>query len=130
VNIREQSWTYKGEKHTARRFDARSRRRGQRQFKTRREAELARDAIIRDHEAGIYGVSLDPNITFKAFVDIYVEKKTGRPIATASGFSRLSASYRSPRNDFLAWTRVRSLPGATGGLRRAPRPRSARISRR
>src|SRR5262249_55097841 len=47
-----------------------------RQFATKFEAEQQRDKLIRDHDAEEYGVSPDPTITFKKFVEIYDGKKT------------------------------------------------------
>lgn len=79
MNIRKVRWEYpKGSKHyqTAWRLDARSRGNGQMQFKTKREAELWRDKLIRDDHAETFGISPEPGITFKGFVELYGQKKT------------------------------------------------------
>src|SRR5262245_16861173 len=87
MNIRKVRWTYKGETHTAYRLDARSHGKGQTQYKTKKEAELARDAIIRGYEQETYGALSD--ITVKDFLERY---EKDRPWKTDSYKERVFRS--------------------------------------
>lgn len=79
MKIRKRQWTWQGEKHAAWRLDWKTAggRRLQKQFRTRREADLFLEKLIREKHAREYGALLDP-ITFKDFMPTYVAKKTWR----------------------------------------------------
>src|SRR5688500_13606261 len=110
MNIRKRTWTYKGQRHSAYQLDWRdSSGRHQKQFPTKRKAELHRDKLIRQDEAETYGVSPDPSITFREFVGVYDGKKTWK---TESYRSRvLSALGIVP----FAETRLAAIGAATLG---------------
>lgn len=65
--IRKTSWRYKGVKRSAWRVDARSIGGKRVQFKTKREAELYRDKLIRERERDVYGVPTKG----RTFFDLY-----------------------------------------------------------
>ena len=71
MNIRKRTWQWHGEDHTAWRVDWTdpTGRRRQKQFKTKDEAKLFRDKLIRERYAKEYGVLLEAS--FKEFLEIY-----------------------------------------------------------
>ncbi len=110
MNIRKRTWEYpkdSGKKHAAYQLDWRDGfGRHQKQFATKREAELHRDKIIRQGEAETYGLSPDPHITFKGFVEVYDAAKTWKTesyrarVLSALGlvpFSRTPLAHVGPR---------------------------------
>lgn len=89
MNIRKRTWSWRGKTNHAYMLDGRvGRRRIRRQFRTRNEAELYRDKLIRERRSEAYGTLLD-RITFKAFVPVYVAKK---PWKTATYRERVMVS--------------------------------------
>ena len=90
MNIRKRTWTWQGAKRTAWQLDWRhGGKRGQRQFKTRQEAELYRDKLIRERYAREYDVLLET--TFPTFLDLYEKKK---PWRTESYQERVMSALR------------------------------------
>lgn len=78
MNIRKRRWTWQGEKRVAWRLDWRDPAgRHQRQFRTKHEAELFRDKLIRERNAERYDAILGP-ITLKDFLRLYEAKKPWR----------------------------------------------------
>jgi len=78
MNIRKRNWKWRGERRTAWRVDWNdpTGRRRQKQFKTKQEAELFRDKVIRERYAREYGALL--KASFPEFVKIYEAKKPWR----------------------------------------------------
>ncbi len=78
MNIRKRTWTWQGSKAVAWQLDWREHGRHQKQFPTRREAELYRDKLIRERNAAEFGTLIDETLTFDEFSKIYFEKKPWR----------------------------------------------------
>lgn len=77
MNIRKRTWTWQGERGTAWQLDWRDAGgRHQKQFRTRQEAELFRDKLIRERYAHEYDVLLET--TFRDFLKIYEARKPWR----------------------------------------------------
>ena len=91
MNIRKRTWSYKGRKSAAWQVDwsDRTGRRHQQQFKTKQEAELFRDKLIRERYAKEYGVLLEAS--FSDFLDLYEAKK---PWRTESYRDRVMSALR------------------------------------
>lgn len=101
MKIRKRTWTRQGEKKTAWRVDWKTPggRRMQKQFRSRNEAQLFLEKLVKDKHARTYGVLLDP-ITFEAFLPTYVAKKVWK---TETSRERTSWSLQAlrPFNDVL-----------------------------
>ena len=105
MNIRKRVWTWKGHKRSAWQLHWRERgKRRQKQFPTRREAELYRDKLIREGEAEKYGVLKGP-MTLKEFIDVYEKAK---PWRTDSYRERATGALRRCRLRDLALDEIRS----------------------
>ena len=77
MNIRKRTWTWQGAKAVAWQLDSNDGgKRRQKQFRTRQEAELYRDKLIRERYAREYDVLLEAS--FADFLKIYVAKKPWR----------------------------------------------------
>jgi integrase len=77
MNIRKRTWDWNGERGSARQLDWRHEgKRRQKQFRTRHEAELYRDKLIRDRYARDYDVLLEAS--FSDFLEIYRTRKPWR----------------------------------------------------
>lgn len=77
MTIRKRTWKWKGQKRQAWRLDWRANgKRRQKQFKTKQEAELFRDKLIRERYAQEYGVLLKSS--FRDFLENYEAKKPWR----------------------------------------------------
>jgi hypothetical protein len=77
MNIRKRTWTWKGERASAWQLNWRhGGARHQKQFRTRQEAELYRDKVIRERYACDYDVLLDA--TFPEFLKLYEARKPWR----------------------------------------------------
>lgn len=78
MNIRKRTWSWQGKTNHAYILDGRiGGRRIRKQFRTRHEAELYRDRLIRERRSEEYGTLVE-RITFKAFIPIYAAKKPWR----------------------------------------------------
>jgi integrase len=88
MNIRKRTWTWKGAKAVAWQLDWNDEgKRRQKQFRTRQEAELYRDKLIRGRYAREYDVLLEAS--FPDFLKIYESKK---PWRTASYRERVMSA--------------------------------------
>jgi integrase len=77
MNLRKRTWNWNGERGSAWQLNWRHEgKRSQKQFRTRQEAELFRDKLIRDRYARDYDVLLEAS--FADFLDIYEAKKPWR----------------------------------------------------
>jgi integrase len=90
MNIRKRTWTWKGERASAWQLNWRHGGvRHQKQFRTRQEAELYRDKVIRERYARDYDVLLDT--TFLEFLKVYEARK---PWRTESYRERVMSALR------------------------------------
>ena len=118
MNIWKRSWVWNGQRHHAWRVDWKdSAGRHQRQFRSKVEADLFREKLIKEKHSREYGVLLESS--FPDFVNIYEAKK---PWRTESYRDRvMSALHLMPFTQFPTAGRSRRI--GMSGLPPRSRPR-------